>query len=595
MLRFVTRQLPITALAACALGLGMAQTANAGPLTDWLFGQYRQPPAYPVGPSYYIAPGMNPQANAVPYTTNYSGYTPYLPSTLPMGTNGYAASGPLVSGPLVSGTTNQPAYATPYASQYAPSYTTQYAPQYTTPYSNSPVTQYTTQYAPQYSSAPAPNYQGPSMLGGVTPSIVNTPIQTTGPYPVTGINQLQPAFLPNAGYATQYNRAAVTYYRPVTQLDPTTGTTVTRMMPCTSYELQAQRQPILTMRPALFGNYPSYRWPSLAAPVTGNSPSYYTAPAYNTSPVPSNTIPTTVQMMPTAGTGMVVPGQYYSGYSSAPLPTTYSAAPTATNAFYNAYPTTVDQVVPAGGYTHPSYAPPAPTTFSQPTSTSVMPTPPSTEGEWRRVDDGSILNPNGNGLTQPGYQNPPAGQRSIADPESTVTPSLQKQSSAPAMPSVPSTNPQFNPALPSGQGPTSLAVTRENQNAEPKFGLKPLESSRIAEETSLPIGPSSPNNSLLTVPSTLPPEPKTSTATGFESIQPIQGPSTAPAPRWNQGLMDVRDRTASQSGSATPVKAEATSDPAIRWISTERDRNQNANSTRLLQQPGPRIRPSTAK
>jgi hypothetical protein len=81
-------------------------------------------------------------------------------------------------------------------------------------------------------------------------------------------------FLPTGGYSSQYYRVPTTYYRPVTTFDPALGTTVTSLMPCTSYQYQAQRVPVLT--PAWqnypYGNYastlPQNRWPSIGtAPV----------------------------------------------------------------------------------------------------------------------------------------------------------------------------------------------------------------------------------------------------------------------------------------------------------------------------------------
>ena len=51
-------------------------------------------------------------------------------------------------------------------------------------------------------------------------------------------------------YTTSYYRAPVTYYRPVTTLNPTTGATVTVQQPCTSYEQQVQRTPFTTFQPA---------------------------------------------------------------------------------------------------------------------------------------------------------------------------------------------------------------------------------------------------------------------------------------------------------------------------------------------------------
>ena len=47
-----------------------------------------------------------------------------------------------------------------------------------------------------------------------------------------GLPQTSYGLLPTGGYASQYYRAPTTYYRPVTSLDPNTGTTVTSLQPC---------------------------------------------------------------------------------------------------------------------------------------------------------------------------------------------------------------------------------------------------------------------------------------------------------------------------------------------------------------------------
>ena len=82
-----------------------------------------------------------------------------------------------------------------------------------------------------------------------------------------GIPQTVAGYLPTAAYDSQWARTPVTYYRPVTAFDPRYGTTVTSLQPCTSYQYQAQRQPVIAPRP-LLGDYglQANRWPSLTGP-----------------------------------------------------------------------------------------------------------------------------------------------------------------------------------------------------------------------------------------------------------------------------------------------------------------------------------------
>ena len=90
--------------------------------------------------------------------------------------------------------------------------------------------------------------------------------------------------MPTAAYDTQWQRTPVTYYRPVTQFDPNYGTTVTSLQPCTSYQYQAQRVPMVAPTP-VGGAYAqaSNQWPAI------NQPGYYptgVANAYAMNPVP---------------------------------------------------------------------------------------------------------------------------------------------------------------------------------------------------------------------------------------------------------------------------------------------------------------------
>lgn len=122
-----------------------------------------------------------------------------------------------------------------------------------------------------------------------------------------GIPQAQVGVLPTGAYASQYYRAPTTYYRPVTSFDPRLGTTVTSLQPCTSYQYQAQRVPLLvpqTHSTAAYGSYgvsPQSRYypgmvTSTNASASGQSTmsipsgmgSQYTAPVVQ---MPNNGIP----------------------------------------------------------------------------------------------------------------------------------------------------------------------------------------------------------------------------------------------------------------------------------------------------------------
>lgn len=143
-------------------------------------------------------------------------------------------------------------------------------------------------YAPQPS---APFYPGsavpPTAPANTTAMAAPPPVSATTSIPWTGLPQTQMSLMPTAGYASQWNRAEVTYYRPVTTVNPATGQPITQLIPCTSYELQNQRVPVVTMKPgAAPATYPSPdRWPSLTAPSYGAATP---VPTQNYQTIPAN-------------------------------------------------------------------------------------------------------------------------------------------------------------------------------------------------------------------------------------------------------------------------------------------------------------------
>lgn len=178
-----------------------------------------------------------------------------------------------------------------------------------------------------------------------------------------GFPQTVAAQLPTAAYDTQWARTPVTYYRPVTAYDPRYGSVVTSLQPCTSYQYQAQRQPVIAPRPLLgeYG-YQANRWPSITGPgynPTGlaASPAYPAYPTYQSIPnggmpyvgqtaamapiggsgvssgMPTSTLPLTTMQYNPAGAGQPYASQqaYYGGQS-------YGAGPAVVNSGYASVP-----------------------------------------------------------------------------------------------------------------------------------------------------------------------------------------------------------------------------------------------------------------
>jgi len=125
-------------------------------------------------------------------------------------------------------------------------------------------------YSPgAYSSS---GYVPPSYANLRSPQVLGfgnyaTPPANNAPLLAPGFPQTVAAQLPTAAYDTQWSRTPVTYYRPVTAFDPRYGTTVTSLQPCTSYQYNALRQPVIAPRP-LLGEYglQANRWPSITGP-----------------------------------------------------------------------------------------------------------------------------------------------------------------------------------------------------------------------------------------------------------------------------------------------------------------------------------------
>ena len=215
------------------------------------------------------------------------------------------------------------------------------------------------------------------------------PVAVVPPYasnaaPLGGMNipQSVVAALPAGGYQTVLNKVPTTYYRPVTSLDPVTGTTITTLQPCTSYQHQALRVPTLlptAASPSYFTAYGTYGL-GLAqnrfSPITGST--IAAAPGQSSLSIPSSFGTTTalspapvtaVQQLPLGGANVGAVTANYNSYAVA-LPTV--AAPN---------PAVPSPVIPAASYpitaNYQAYSNPtlpvAANYFSNPTAAAVSP------------------------------------------------------------------------------------------------------------------------------------------------------------------------------------------------------------------------------
>lgn len=309
---FVKRTALLASITALCAG-NATQQAQAGPLCDWLFGR-----------------------NTTPYTPYAAGY----PVTLPVGTVPMAAP---------QAAYYPPAYA-PQTSYYAPVYVPQvsynppayglggsdagYAIATPAPGTTFPVADQQTSFygtgnvypTDQYGQVAPAQYSAPAQYGGVAPvtayrpATVNYP-STVQTYP--GVPASSPGVMGGmsrffgsmfgTNYQSSYNPAAVTYYRPVVTVDPTTGAQTVVQQPCSSYEYQMQRSPYVSLAPS----YAPVTAPASGACATGAGYAASGVGAYNpyagspitTSPAPSSYVaPATSYADPNSGS---VPANFY--------------------------------------------------------------------------------------------------------------------------------------------------------------------------------------------------------------------------------------------------------------------------------------------
>lgn len=231
-------------------------TANAFPVSAKPVRTVPQAPAMtsrPYAPSTY-ASGYGSVPMTQPVTTVYNNPSVYTgqptagvyqsarpvvtSSSLPVAgysVNRFPVNGTTVQGGVQSRGVLPLRGSLPLASQYPANYQTQ-------------------TYSSNYGSSAAPLYAGDAM-SGVVPTPPNA-LPATGVVPQYAPQQQPPGGLARffnsmlgTGYRTSYYSAPITYYRPVTSVDPITGAAVVVQQPCVSSVQQVQRTPYRTLMP----------------------------------------------------------------------------------------------------------------------------------------------------------------------------------------------------------------------------------------------------------------------------------------------------------------------------------------------------------
>jgi hypothetical protein len=183
----------------------------------------------------------------------------------------------------------------------------------------------------------ASGYQGTSgVLGGSSTSIPSTPVaplfqNSVQPQP-SGLARFFGSMF-GTGYSSSYYRVPITYYRPVTTVDPVTGAAVVVQQPCASYVDQVQRTPYSS----LLATQPQYTPPSNQA--TCGAPQYLSPGLQAPSTLSPSVLPNTGYIQPNVAPVTNYGGLNPSGYgtgdgSVVPIP---SLAPTATQQIAPAY------------------------------------------------------------------------------------------------------------------------------------------------------------------------------------------------------------------------------------------------------------------
>jgi hypothetical protein len=390
------------------------------------------------------------------------------------------------------------------------------------------------------------------------------PNTSYSPIVPAGLPQTIPAWLPTGGYASQYYRAPTTYYRPVTSLDPNTGTTVTSLQPCASYQYQAQRVPLLVPQWSnyAYGGYGASslqnRWSPITAPAVGSAAGQSSLSiasgmgTYGTSPVVqipmSGGVLNTAPALPTA---QPITSGYGGIYQAAPVQGT-SVTSVGSNS-----------VVPAAAWS--GYFGNVPQTFTQPATIS-LPSSPITSGY---SPSGPTTNVNGVTITPIG---PPVTSTYPTSPITSGS-TFSGSSTTSMLPSQPTLPPSTIGSMPGSMGQPIMPSAVSPHAAAPSTVFPPVMPSTPAPTSSWSPSPPSSWSPATTIPGNSSQYDKDAMAA------PSLNPTIAESRKPEVAPIESQPRFQLRSVERTPVENQPANEaPRSPWTNQSNDKF-NSNST----------------
>ena len=487
-------------LAAILFATAQVAPAQAG-CFDWLFGKSPDP--------------------VTPYTAGYAPPTTVIPIGPPVP----------VGAPIITAPASVAPSQLPYSAAYAPNVSGQTA--YGAPWNT--LQSATAAQAPAYAAAMPIN--NASVLTG-RPVVPASALQQGysayyGAVPAANFAYQQPVLLPPAAaapapqpsgvaswfgkyfgnnYQSSYYNVPTTLYRPVAQVDPTTGQTVIVQQPCTTTTQQLQRSPYASLQPVPVAQ-PYYGEPVCGSePVCGGEPPRYSAP--NVYPAPST----------------------YPAPNSYPAPASYSAANAYPGATSNGWsPSDVSQataIAPMNGSSSLPYASPIPT-HSYPATINSGATggdlAPIPQPELRSRPAWSTDAPMSSSTPLPGY-NGSVGSGSVGSSSLPAVPSNSGAAGGSSNSGLMQAPPLLPPATSTGSGWSSGSSSAPS--SWPQAWVQPSK----------------------------PADANTQPKDAYSSIPPIPAATDYRAPAWSESKADAKP-TATDSNRLNPDFSKTVNQP----------------------------------
>lgn len=339
-----TRRLSFALLLSAATGFVNVSQAGACCLTDWLFGRTTTPYYAGFAPIQTLPLSTQPIVTsnfggnfANPYASNFATAYTAQPLISPVTGNGVfqaqrpafgqAAFGQARFGQAAFGQatplnnpsvfTGLPTAATAQAAYSAPIATTPFTANFrgAEPVGGSYLGASNTYPRTTIQTNLQTSFQNPSLTPLPTTNV--TPLFPPTPARGGGLGQFFGSLF-GTNYTSSYYQAPVTYYRPVTSIDPLSGTTVTVQQPCTSEITQVQRSPYSSLfaGDAVQPGQPAsinFGTPIYTTPIDNCNPQSFGTGAFGSTPFGQDGVAQVGGVAPVGGS----PGQF-----TVPIPAT---------------------------------------------------------------------------------------------------------------------------------------------------------------------------------------------------------------------------------------------------------------------------------